>query len=143
MFLWAKVIHVVAVIAWMAGLFYLPRLFVYHEMTSAGSATSEVFKVMEGRLLRAIMTPAAVVAWVFGSVTAWLGGWAHPMPLWLVLKVGLVVILTAFHIVLARFVAEFRAERRGRGDRFYRIINEIPTVVLIAIVILVVVKPEF
>jgi protoporphyrinogen IX oxidase len=142
MFVWLKVAHIVAVVAWMAGLFYLPRLFVYHELSEVGSETSELFKVMERRLLGAIMTPAAVAVWVFGVLSAWAGGFLFPVPRWLIVKVVLVLGLMLLHVVLARFVTEFRADRRGRGDRFFRIVNEVPTVFLVVIVILVVVQPD-
>lgn len=141
MYLWFKAFHVIAVVAWMAGLFYLPRLFVYHEMSAVGSETSELFKVMERRLLKAIMTPAAVVSWVFGLLTAWQAGYLVTLPVWFVLKVALVLALSAFHLKAAGFVRAFTADERGRGDRYYRVFNEIPTVLLIGIVILVVVQP--
>ena len=143
LFLWLKAVHVIAVVAWMAGLFYLPRLFVYHETTKVGSETSELFKVMERRLLRAITTPAAIAAWVFGLLTAWSGGLAEALPGWLIGKLMLVVVLSGYHVMLARFARDFGVDRRGRGDRFYRIINEVPTALLIGIVILVVVQPRF
>lgn len=141
MYLWFKAFHVIAVVAWMAGLFYLPRLFVYHEMSAVGSETSELFKVMERRLLKAIMMPAAVVSWMFGLLTAWQAGYLATMPVWFLLKVSLVLALSVFHVKAAGFVRAFAADERGRGDRYYRVFNEIPTVLLIGIVILVVVQP--
>jgi len=136
---WAKAFHVIAVIAWMAGMLYLPRLFVYHCEAEPGSRQSETFKVMERRLLRAIMNPAMVAAWVFGLGLAYWGGWYafH----WLQAKVALVLLLSAIHGLLARWVRDFAADRNQNSQRFYRIINEIPAVLMIGIVILAVVKP--
>jgi putative membrane protein len=136
---WLKAFHVIAVIAWMAGMLYLPRLFVYHCEAQPGSKQSETFKVMERRLLRAITTPAMIAAWLFGLALVYQGGWyaAH----WLQAKIALVVGLTVIHGLLARWVRDFAADRNRNSQRFYRIINEIPAVLMIGIVILVVVKP--
>jgi putative membrane protein len=141
-YLWIKSFHVVAVIAWMAALLYLPRLMVYHAAAEPGSAQSETFKVMERRLLKAIATPAMIAVWVLGLVLAFgygvgIGdgtGWLHA-------KIALVVALSAFHGFSARWVRAFGADRNTRPARFYRLVNEIPTVLLIAIVVLVIVKP--
>jgi protoporphyrinogen IX oxidase len=144
MYEWIKAFHIIAVIAWMAGMLYLPRLFVYHCAAETGSAQSETFKVMERRLLRAIINPAMVATWVFGLWLAWLGpdsryGWfASP---WLWAKLVLVLALSAVHGMLARWRKDFAADRNVHSQRFYRIINEIPAILLIGIVILVVVKP--
>ncbi|MDB5473150.1 MAG: hemJ [Devosia sp.] len=137
---WVKALHVIAVIAWMAGMLYLPRLFVYHAVAAPGSEQSETFKVMERRLLRAIMTPAMIATYLFGF---WLvvGGWADPGAGWLHLKLALVLGLTACHGLLARYTRLFAADKNPRSQKFFRIINEVPTVLMIAIVILVVVKP--
>jgi putative membrane protein len=136
---WIKAFHVMAVIAWMAGMLYLPRLFVYHCDAEPGSAQSETFKVMERRLLRAITNPAMVVTWALGLwmvyEAEWL--WAH----WFQAKLLLVMTLSAIHGMLARWTEDFAADRNRRSQRFYRVINEIPAVLMIAIVILVVVKP--
>ena len=138
--LWIKAFHIIAVIAWMAGLLYLPRLFVYHCEARPGSARSEMLKVMERRLLRAIMTPAMAAAFVFGGALLvepgvdWSGGWVHA-------KLVLVLGLAAMHGMMAKWRRDFAADRRDRSQRFYRIVNEVPTVLMIAIVILVVVKP--
>src|SRR5580692_12212269 len=143
-YLWFKALHIIAVIAWMAGMLYLPRLFVYHCETTPGSAESERFKVMERRLLRAILNPAMIATWVFGLWLAWLGpdsryGWfASP---WLWAKLVLVLALSAVHGLLARWRKDFAADRNRHSQRFYRIINEIPTVLMILIVLLVVLKP--
>jgi putative membrane protein len=136
---WFKAFHVMAVIAWMAGMLYLPRLFVYHCEAEAGSRQSETFKVMERRLLRGIVNPAMVVSWVLGLWMVYDGGWisAH----WLQSKLLLVVALSGIHGMLARWTADFAADRNHHSQRFYRIINEIPAVLMIGIVILVIIKP--
>ena len=136
---WVKAFHVMAVIAWMAGMLYLPRLFVYHCETEPGSRQSETFKVMERRLLRGIINPAMVVSWALGLWMVYDGSWvsAH----WLQTKLLLVVALSALHGMLARWTADFAADRNRYSQRFYRIINEIPDVLMIGIVIMVVIKP--
>lgn len=138
-YLWVKALHVISVIAWMAGLLYLPRLFVYHCQSQPGSNQSETFKVMERRLMRAIMNPALVATWGFGlwlyiSSQAWTEGWAHA-------KVTLVVLLTVSHFFMARWRRDFELDRNKRPENFYRMMNEVPTVLMIAIVFLVIVKP--
>ncbi|WP_375456170.1 protoporphyrinogen oxidase HemJ [uncultured Methylobacterium sp.] len=144
MYDWIKAGHVIALIAWMAGMLYLPRLFVYHAALppDPGSAPqSETFKVMERRLLKAIMNPAMIVTWVFGLTLAWMSGYyASP---WLQAKFALVLAMSGIHGWLARMVKDFAADRNTRGHRFYRVVNEVPTLLLIAIVILAVVKPGF
>ena len=139
LYLWLKAFHVIAVIAWMAGMLYLPRLFVYHCEAEAGSRQSETFKVMEWRLLRAIINPAMVVTWVLGLWLAFEGGFIKAG--WLHGKLLLVLILSGIHGFFTRAVRDFAADRNARSQRFYRIINEIPTVLMIGIVILVIVKP--
>jgi putative membrane protein len=139
MYLWIKAFHVIAVIAWMAGMLYLPRLFVYHCDAEKGSAQSETFKVMERRLLKAIINPAMIVAWVLGLYLAWDGGWFRSG--WLHGKLALVLGLSAVHGLYARWVRDFAADRNTRPARFYRVWNEVPTLLLVGIVILVVVKP--
>jgi len=137
--LWVKAFHVISVIAWMAALLYLPRLMVYHTATAIGSEQSETFKVMERRLLRAIATPAMIATWGFGLWLAWLlGVWGEG---WLHAKLALVVLLSAYHGLLAHWVRQFSLDRERRPPRIYRIANEVPTLLMIAIVILVVVKP--
>jgi len=140
-YLWIKVLHIVSVVAWMAGLFYLPRLFVYHVGTKSGSEASELFKIMERRLLRGIMLPAMIASWVFGILLAltpgvvdWQEGWFHA-------KLALVLVVTFFQYLLGRWRLEFAADRHPHSERFFRIVNEAPTLLLILIVILVVVKP--
>ena len=139
MYLWIKAFHVIAVIAWMAGMLYLPRLFVYHCDAEKGSVQSETFKVMERRLLKAIINPAMIVAWVLGLYLAWDGGWFRSG--WLHGKLALVLGLSAVHGLYARWVRDFAADRNTRPARFYRVWNEVPTLLLVGIVILVVVKP--
>lgn len=138
-YLWIKAFHVIAVIAWMAGMLYLPRLFVYHAETPPGSAQSETFKVMEARLLNVITTPAMIVTWVLGLWLAWKSGyWTAP---WLHAKFALVLALSGLHGYLSRATRAFRKDRNTKPARHWRIINEIPTVLMIGIVILVIVKP--
>lgn len=139
MYLWIKAFHVIAVIAWMAGMLYLPRLFVYHCDAEKGSVQSETFKVMERRLLKAIINPAMIVAWVLGLYLAWEGGWFRSG--WLHGKLALVLGLSAVHGLYARWVRDFAADRNTRPARFYRVWNEAPTLLLVGIVILVIVKP--
>jgi protoporphyrinogen IX oxidase len=137
--LWIKAIHVIAVIAWMAGLLYLPRLFVYHAQAEAGSKQAETFKVMENRLLRIIMNPAMIVVWITGPFLAWRQGMY--MDRWLWAKLVLVALLTGFHHALGLWRKDFAADRNSRDQRFYRLINEVPTVLMVGIVVLVIVKP--
>jgi protoporphyrinogen IX oxidase len=139
LYLWIKAIHVIAVIAWMAGMLYLPRLFVYHTAAEPGSVQSETFKVMERRLLVAIINPAMVTTWALGLWLAWDGGWFQSP--WFHAKLLLVLILSGIHGLFSRWVRDFAADRNTRSQRFYRMINELPTLLMIAIVILVVVKP--
>jgi len=136
-----KAFHVIAIIAWMAGLLYLPRLFVYHAASKVGSEQSETFKLMERRLLRVITTPAMLASWVLGLILVFSGvidwsrdGWFHA-------KLALVLALSAFHGLLAMWTKDFALDRNTRSARFYRIANEVPTVLMIFIVILVVVRP--
>jgi len=138
---WLKAFHVIAVIAWMAGIFYLPRLFVYHAGSSIGSEKSETFKVMEQRLLAAIMTPAMIATWVLGLTLAAIGGlWSDH---WLMAKIGLVVAMTLFQAWLAARARDFLRDKNRVSARAYRVANELPTLLVIAIVILVIVKPTF
>ncbi|MER9376375.1 protoporphyrinogen oxidase HemJ [Mesorhizobium sp. M0491] len=136
---WGKAIHILAVISWMAGMLYLPRLLVYHADAEKGSVQSETFKVMERRLLRGIINPAMIVTWVFGLWLAWKGfgfqgGWLHA-------KIGAVLLLSAMHGYLSGAVRKFAEDRNEKPARHWRMVNEIPTLLMIAIVILVVVKP--
>ena len=140
-YLWFKAGHVIAVIAWMAGLFYLPRLFVYHADAAVGGETSELFKIMERRLLRAIMRPAAVVALLLGAICVVAGGWSGPANDWLWTKLLLVVALVGFHGLLENHTVQLARDLRLKPSRYFRVINEIPTVLLFGIVVLAVVKP--
>ena len=139
MYEWIKALHVIAVISWMAGMLYLPRLFVYHCEAEKGSRQSETFKVMERRLLRAIINPAMIATWVLGlwlawSSEAWTAGWFRG-------KFALVLILSATHGLLARWRKDFAADRNRHSAKFYRLVNELPTLLMIGIVILAIVKP--
>ena len=138
---WVKALHVISIIAWMAGLLYLPRLYVYHTTATPGSEASETFKVMERRLLRAIMNPAMIASWVFGLSMIVIdptlfqqGGWLHA-------KLLFVVALTVSHMLMGRWRKDFEADRNTRPQRFFRIWNEVPTLLMIGIVIFVIVKP--
>lgn len=139
LFLWIKALHVIAIIAWMAGMLYLPRLFVYHVDAEPGSVQSETFKVMERRLLKAIINPAMIAAWVLGlwlawELEAWRDGWFHA-------KFTLVLAMSALHGHLSKCVKTFAKDENTRTARYYRILNEGPTVLMIGIVIFVIVKP--
>ena len=136
---WIKAFHVIAVIAWMSGMLYLPRLFVYHTETRPGSESSERFKVMERKLLKGIMNPAMIVVWILGPTLAWLTG--TYLDIWLQIKFVLVILLSGVHGFLVRCWREFAEDRNTRSGRFYRIINEIPAVLMVLIVILVIVQP--
>ncbi|MDA7946408.1 MAG: protoporphyrinogen oxidase HemJ [Hyphomicrobiaceae bacterium] len=141
-YLFFKSLHVIAVIAWMVGLLYLPRLFVYHVDAKPGSEMSETFKVMERRLLKIIMTPAMLASWVIGLWLAF-GERAVDMSadFWFHAKLTLVVVLSGFHMALAKWRKEFEADQNTRSARFYRFMNEVPTLLMIAIVLLVIMKP--
>jgi protoporphyrinogen IX oxidase len=136
---WLKALHVVAVMSWMAGMLYLPRLFVYHADAEIGSVQSETFKVMERRLLRAIINPAMIVTWVTGLWLAWrgfqlMGGWLH-------MKIFMVIMLSAAHGYFSASVRRFAQNKNQRPARHWRAMNEVPTALMIGIVIMVVVKP--
>jgi putative membrane protein len=138
-YVWAKAIHIIAVISWMAGMLYLPRLFVYHVDAERGSAQSETFKIMERRLLRGIINPAMVVSWVFGLWLAWRGFQFSGE--WLHVKIGLVVILSGVHGYFSVAMRAFAEDRNTRSAKYWRFINEVPTLLMVGIVILVAVKP--
>ena len=138
-YLWIKALHVIAVIAWMAGMLYLPRLFVYHCEAVIGSKQSETFKIMERRLLKAIINPAMIVTWLAGLYLAWSGGWFAAG--WFHGKLLLVLVMSGVHGFFVRWVKDFAADRNARSQKFYRIINEVPTILMIIIVVLVIVKP--
>jgi putative membrane protein len=138
---WTKAFHVISLIAWMAAVFYMPRLFVYHCDLKPGSAESERFKVMEYRLFKQIMNPAMIATWVFGIVLVltpgiidWSAGWWH-------VKLLCVILMSGFHGAMSRWRKDFLADANRRSQKFYRIANEIPTVLMVVIVIMVIVRP--
>lgn len=137
--MWIKAFHVIAVIAWMAGMLYLPRLFVYHATAKPGSELSETLKVMERRLLRGIMNPAFTAVWVLGGLLLFVQDLRHEH--WLHVKLACVVLLSLLHHMYALWRKDFAADRNRRSARFYRIANEVPTVLLIIVVIMVMVRP--
>lgn len=140
LYLWIQAVHVIAVIAWMAGLLYLPRLYVYHCGVAAGSEASETFKVMERKLLRYIMNPSLIAVWLFGlALIALNPGWLQDG--WLHVKLLAVVLMSGAHGAMAKWRKDFEADRNARSAKFYRIVNEVPTVLLIVVVVMVVVKP--
>jgi protoporphyrinogen IX oxidase len=136
---WLKALHVIAIIAWMAGMLYLPRLFVYHCDAEPGSKQSETFKLMERRLLTVIINPAMVLSWALGLWLAWAGGLYAAG--WLQAKVVLVLMLSALHGLFVGWVRDFANDANRHSPKFYRIVNEVPTILMIGIVILAVVKP--
>jgi putative membrane protein len=138
---WTKALHIISVISWMAGMLYLPRLFIYHCDAEAGSDKSETFKVMERRLLRAIINPAMIASFVFGGALLATPGIIDWSSWWIYVKLVLVLILSGMHGVFARWRKDFEADKNTLSTKTFRIANEIPTVLMIAIVILVVVKP--
>ena len=138
-YLWVKAFHVISVIAWMAGMLYLPRLFVYHCRAETGSAQSETFKIMERRLLKAIMNPAMIATWALGLALVFLGElWREP---WIHIKLLFVLGLTVVHIGVGRWRRAFDEDRNQHSERFYRIANEVPAILMVGIVILAVIKP--
>ena len=139
--LWIKAFHVISVMAWMAGMLYLPRLFVYHADAAPGSAQSETFKVMERRLLRAIINPAMIAAWVFGLLLVAIPGVVDWSMGWPWVKAAMVIAMSALHGLLARWRKDFAADANRHPARLYRMVNEVPTGLLIVIVIMVVVEP--
>ena len=138
---WIKAFHVIAVIAWMAGMFYLPRLYVYHAGVSKGSDQSELFKVMERRLLRFIINPAMIVAVILGIMLLFSPGIVDWSQGWIYVKLTAVVLLTGFHGFLSRWRKAFERDDNSHSEVFFRRVNEIPTILMIIIVIMVVVKP--
>jgi putative membrane protein len=140
-YLWFKALHLIAVISWMAGLLYLPRLFVYHTQAAVGSDKSETFKVMEERLYRYIMQPAFILTWILGGLMLYAnsegimtGGWIHA-------KLTLVILMTGFHHVLGAWRKKFSRDENSKSANFYRVANEVPTLLMVLIVILAIVKP--
>jgi len=141
---WLKAFHIMAVIAWMAGMLYLPRLFVYHCEAPVGSPQSETFKVMERRLLKGIINPAMIAVWVLGITMIWSAGWLGGEwlePGWLYAKVFFALVMSGVHGFLVGRVRDFTADKNQFSQKFYRIINEVPAVLVVLIVLLVVLKP--
>lgn len=142
LYLYVKAFHVISIIAWMAGLLYLPRLFVYHAQADTGSDKAETFKVMEVRLLRYIMNPALIASWVFGLILLFYYGaidWS--VDIWFHIKFLLVIILTGYHMVLARWRRLLAQDQNAHSAKFYRWMNEVPTVIMVVVVILAVARP--
>ena len=136
-----KSLHLIAVISWMAGLLYLPRIFVYHAENSENISTSNIFKIMEKKLYNYIMTPAMILSWVFGFILISTLGFQAVSELWLQIKLLLVILLTIYHFYLGNCVGCFMANKNTNSSKFYRIINEVPTILLILIVFIVIFKP--
>lgn len=139
LYLWIKALHIIAVMSWMAALLYMPRLFIYHTDAEPGSAQSETFKMMEMRLLKVIMNPAMMITWGLGLYLAWSvygfqGGWLHA-------KLFLVVLLTGVHVMFARAARAFARDENTHSARYWRLMNEAPTLLMILIVVMAVVKP--
>jgi putative membrane protein len=138
-YLWIKVLHILAIISWMAGMLYLPRLFVYHTEAPSGSKEARTFAVMERRLMRAIMLPALLVVWVSGITLVIRGGFLHEG--WFHAKFALVIVMSALHGYFATVRKKLADGTNRHGPRFFRLVNEVPTLLMVAIVILVVLKP--
>ena len=141
LYLLFKSLHLISVISWMAGLLYLPRIFVYHSENSSEIKTSEIFKIMEKKLYFYIMTPAMTLSWIFGLLLIHTIGFQQLAQTWLILKIIFVVILTIYHFYLGNVLNQFKLGQNKRSHKFYRYINEIPTILLILIVFVVIFKP--
>jgi len=136
-----KSLHLITVISWMAGLLYLPRIFVYHAENNNKPVVSEVFKVMEKKLFFYIMTPAMTLSWIFGLILIHEIGFQQLGQRWMILKIIFVVILTFYHFYLGRILRQFKADMNKHSHKYYRYINEIPTLLLILIIFVVIFKP--
>ena len=136
-----KSLHLISVISWMAGLLYLPRIFVYHSQNNEEIKISEIFKVMERKLYFYIMTPAMILSWIFGLLLIHYVGFAQLGQTWMVLKIVFVLLLTFYHFYLGRILNQFSINQNKRSHKFYRFINEIPTILLILIIFVVIFKP--
>ena len=141
LYLLFKSLHLISVISWMAGLLYLPRIFVYHSENNSEIKTSEIFKIMEKKLYFYIMTPAMTLSWIFGLLLIHTIGFQQLAQSWLILKIIFVVILTIYHFYLGNVLNQFKLGQNKRSHKFYRYINEIPTILLILIVFVVIFKP--
>lgn len=139
-YIWIKALHIIAVISWMAGMLYLPRLFVYHAGAPAGSQMSDTFKIMERRLLRFIINPAMILAFVFGGMMLWLNPELLQGP-WMHVKLTAVIALTATHGLYARWRKDFERDQNKRSAKFYKFWNEVPTILMIIIIFMAVTKP--
>ncbi len=139
MYEWIKIAHIISIISWMVGLLYLPRLMVYHSVAKINSELSETFKVMERRLLKGIMTPAMISSWIFGLILVYLSG--YWLETWFLVKLFFVVLLSAYHMVAAGWVKGFANDQNLHTQRFFRFANEVPTVLMILVIILVMIKP--
>ena len=140
-YIWLKALHLISVIAWLAGMLYLPRLFVYHCDAKTGSELSETLKIMERRLLRAIINPAMIASWVFGLTMLAAGDrevWLQP---WMIVKLVCVGLMSIAHSEMVKWFKDFEADRNARSQKFFRIANEVPTILIIVIIIMVIVKP--
>ena len=136
-----KALHLISVISWMAGLLYLPRIFVYHAETAENKVQSETFKLMEKRLYFYIMNPAMILSWVFGVLLIHSQGFLSLGLLWMKIKIGLVIILTGYHLYLLALLRDFQIDNNTKSSKFFRIINEAPTLLLIIIIFVVIFKP--
>ena len=141
LYLLFKSLHLISVISWMAGLLYLPRIFVYHAENSSEKKTSEIFKTMERKLFFYIMTPAMILSWIFGFILIYSIGFQQIGQTWMILKIIFVTILTFYHFYLGKILVRFKIDQNEYSHKFYRLINEIPTLLLILIVFVVVFKP--
>ena len=141
LYLLFKSLHLISVISWMAGLLYLPRIFVYHSENNSEIKTSEIFKIMEKKLYFYIMTPAMTLSWIFGLLLIHTIGFQQLAQTWLILKILFVAILTVYHFYLGNMLNQFKLDQNKRSHKFYRYINEIPTILLILIVFVVIFKP--
>lgn len=139
---WIKALHIIAVIAWMCGMLYLPRLFVYHSQVKVGSEASELFKVMERKLMRIIINPAMIIAWLCGL---WLVHYTNALDpqngMWMHWKFTLLILMQIVHAMMSRYRKAFFRDERPKSEKYFRIFNEVPTLLLIGIVVLVVVRP--
>ena len=136
-----KSLHLIAVISWMAGLLYLPRIFVYHAENNTEKNTSEIFKIMERRLMFYIMTPAMILSWFFGIFLILINEISITLNLWVQTKLFLVVLLTIYHLFLGYYLRKFALDQNKKSAKFFRIINEIPTILLILIIFVTIYKP--
>jgi len=140
-FEWLRAFHIISVIAWMAGMLYLPRLFVYHSKAEIGSEMSETFKIMERRLFKIIMNPAMIAAWIFGSLMLYANWDLYKISGWLHAKLLFVFLMTGIHHLYIKYLKSFAADKNEKSEKFYRILNEVPTIIMFIIVILAVVQP--